>query len=335
MIFCIPNVSNLQMTLLVATHSNYPRIGDRPDQQKLRQAFEKFDRRDISEESLREAIGAATGEVIAEQERAGADLVTDGQIRWPDPVSHWVKSFKGIKLAGLFRFMDTNTYFRIPRIDGALERKDFRLRENFLLAVERAGKPLKAVLPGPVTLALLCERGPYFSTMEDFIGELSTRLAEEVGLLAEAGAKIVQIDEPMVLRRPEFFPLLSQALGEMRKKKGGSRIFLATYFADAAPFYPRLQDLPVEGLVLDCVEGPGILQRACQGSDKTLGLGILDGRSTRLEDPADLSRPLKRVLQSLKTEETYLTTSCGLEYLPRAKAFEKLSLLSRLKEMMG
>lgn len=322
------------MSLIVANHSSYPRIGEKPDEQRLRQASEKFEKREITEEALEEIVRETTAGVLAEQERAGADLVTDGQVRWADPVSHWMGTLKGVKVGRLLRFFDTNFYYRVPTVDRPLERKGSPLREDLAWAIRSSKRPVKAVLTGPVTLALLSEQGRGWKA-EELVGDLTVELASEVAGLAAEGSPWIQIEEPVILRRPEFFPLLSKSLKRIAEKKGRTRILLATYFADAAPCYGKLQDLPVDGLGLDCIYGPGLLEMAArETTEKILSLGVVDGRSTRLEAIAGLVKPLRRLCLAREGRELHLTSSCGLEYLPRARAFDKLVLLARLKELL-
>ncbi len=119
------------------------------------------------------------------------------------------------------------------------------------------------------------------------------------------------------------------------EKKGRARLSLATYFSDASPFYEDFQKLPVDGLVLDCIYGKNLLaQLNRSGSQKVLFLGVVDGRSSHLESPEEVLRILEPALSSFSGQEVYLTSSCGLEYLPHKKAFEKLQLLASLKESL-
>ena len=97
------------MTTFIANHSTYPRIGDRLEQQRLRRAVDRWEEKEISDGDLEGVLREATAEVVSEQNRAGLDLVTDGGLRRYDPISQWLKEFKGVRLGRLLRFLDTNT----------------------------------------------------------------------------------------------------------------------------------------------------------------------------------------------------------------------------------
>jgi 5-methyltetrahydropteroyltriglutamate--homocysteine methyltransferase len=325
------------MSTLVSNHSSYPRIGETPEEQKLRRAIDRWEKKEISDDELEGVVQAVIAEAILQQEKAGVDLVTDGQVRWYDPISHWMRGLKGVKIEGLLRFFDTNCYFRVPKVEKPLEPKEVSfVRQDLSLSLKASKKPVKAVLTGPITLAFLSEKGTSFGKIDELTHALTSLMATEISGLASEGASWIQIEEPILLKKPEFFPVLAKSLKALVEKKGRAKILLATYFADAAPFYGKLQDLPVDGLGLDCVYGPGLLEKvAKEGSNKVLSLGIVDGRSTGMEKVETLLKPLRRIRLALNengAKELHLTSSCGLEYLPRVRAFEKLSLLARLRD---
>lgn len=329
------------VSVFVANHSSYPRIGEKAEEQKLRRAIERFDRKEISPQELDEAARQVIREVISEQEKAGLDLVTDGQVRWADPISHWVKGFQGVRLGGLLRFFDTNCYFRVPRISRLgkpLDPQGSLLRGDLAFSVRVAKRPVKAVLTGPVTTAVLSERKAGFGKIEELIDDLTLLAVQEVASLAEEGASWIQIDEPILPKKPDLFSLVSRVLKALEKRKGKAKILLTTFFGDASPLYEKLQDLPTDGLGFDCIYSRNLLEKiVAEGSEKTLFLGVVDGRSTRLETmgEGDLVKKLRRVYGALAGRELALTSSCGLEYLPRARAFEKLTILTKLKEAIS
>ena len=90
--------------------SNYPKIANRRGGQTLRRAISSFDRGRISADDLAATADDVTVEVIAEQERAGIDIITDGQIRWQDPVTYIAGGLHGFEIGGLIRYFDTNTH---------------------------------------------------------------------------------------------------------------------------------------------------------------------------------------------------------------------------------
>ena len=108
------------MRLLTASAGSYPRIGKTPDLQLLRQTITQREGGKKTDADLKAAEDALTGAAIVEQAGAGLDLVTDGQIRWYDPISHLAGKLENVTINGLLRFFDTNFYFRQPVVRGPI-----------------------------------------------------------------------------------------------------------------------------------------------------------------------------------------------------------------------
>ena len=320
------------MELLAASAGSYPRIGDRPEQQRHRQAYAQMERGDISSDEFERVQDEVTREVIEEQVRAGLDVVTDGQVRWYDPISHFARGLSGCEVGGLLRFFDTNFYFRQPVIKGEVRWVKPIVAREFVFA--KGVSPLvKPVVTGPYTLAR-SSIDRYYGDLGALTMDFSRAIAREVEELAKAGAEIIQIDEPSILKHPEDLELLGTALEEVAKYKGNSRLLLYTYFGSTAALYEELQGLPVDGLGLDFTYNGKALTDAISrlGSEKELGLGLIDGRNTKMEGD-EVLEALKRILPAIEAERSYLNPSCGLdEYLPREIAFKKLQRVATLAE---
>ena len=158
-------------------------------------------------------------------------------------------------------------------------------------------------------------------------------LAGEVTELSRAGAQLIQIDEPAIVRHPEDLNVLEVALAVVGRERGAARLLLHLSFGDVAPLYRDLQALPVDALGLDFTYSPKLpAVIADLGSAKPLALGLIDARNTKLETKESVFPVLDTVLPALKTGPTSLTPSCGLEFLPRERARLKLETLKRLRD---
>ncbi len=322
------------MELLLSNHSSYPRIGDDADGQLLRRTIAQFEKREKTEADVRDAENRMAELALREQVSAGLDLVTDGQIRWHDPISHLAGKFSGVKINGLLRFFDTNFYFRQPVVLGKLKPTKPIVVEEFQFAKAKSARPAKPVLTGPLTLARLsiAEDGAG-SGFERFCEDYTEAIAAEIAALAQAGASTIQVDEPALLKYPQDFALAERSLRALAARKGSAQLVLALYFGDPAPIYPRLQKLPVDVLGLDFTYSQKLVEViARDGSSKTLALGLVDGRNTKLEDAQVVARQLETLLRNEASTRTYLSPSCGLEYLPRDRAQLKLKHLAIIKK---
>ena len=321
------------MELTLCNHSSYPRIGDDPEHQLLRRTIAQHDKGEKTEEAVRAAQDRMTELALAEQTEAGVDLVTDGQIRWADPISHLAGKLSGVRLNGLLRFFDTNFYFRQPVVQGRPERREPLLLEEFRFAREKSARPVKAVLTGPYTLARssVDENGGS-GGFDKMLEGYTAALGAEIAALAAGGAAVIQIEEPALLRYLDDFPRFERCLTALAMNKDSSQLALVVYFGDPAAVYDQLQTLPVDILGLDFTYSPGLVDRvASSGTARTLMLGLVDGRNTRLEDPVATARQLEILARGAGLNRAYLSPSCGLEYLPRDRARQKIRQLAFIR----
>jgi len=310
--------------MLTTVVGNYPKVPNRPRPAKLRNAINRFDRGEIDAEALRAVEEEVTREVIDEQVAAGLDLITDGQVRWEDEQTYVARRLRGVSISGLVRFFDTNTYFREPVVEGPLAWTEAVTVADYRLAAEYSPRPVKAVLPGPYTLARQ-SRDEHYRSLEGCVMAYAEALSQEARALQEAGATFIQLNEPAILNHKADFPLFQRAiertLGEASVKRA-----LYLYFGDVDGLYPGLLDLPIDVLGLDFVTGARnfeVLKKA--PFSKTLGLGLVDARNTKMESVEQIVEGLRQAQEIVPLERVHLSPSCGLEFLPREVAQAKLA----------
>lgn len=320
------------MRLLTANTGSYPRVGDSPEQQRLRRAYASWERKEITDEEFKRVQDETTKEILEEQIRAGLDIVTDGQIRWYDQISHFCRKFDGCEINGLLRFFDTNFYFRQPVIFGRVLWREPVVRDEFVFAKSVSSKQVKPVVTGPYTLAKL-SIDRYYRNFNFMVMDFAKAISNEIEELAKAGAQIIQIDEPAILKNEGDFEIFEGAIEEVSRKKGRAKLALYTYFGDASMLYPKFQDLPVDILGLDFTYGKTLANVIVDlGSKKELGLGLIDARNTKIEKEQEILPILTRVLEHVEARQAYLNPSCGIEYLPRDVAYAKLKNMVRIAE---
>ncbi|HYS05428.1 MAG TPA: hypothetical protein VEW47_09580 [Candidatus Dormibacteraeota bacterium] len=344
--------------ILASILNSYPRIGDRPAEQILRRALHGVDRGELQPSEVAGAEDEMTRMALRDQSEAGMDLLTDGQIRWHDPVSHVARGLAGFRIEGLLRYFDTNTYYRQPAAAGPIGRERPFLAEAYRFASAAAApRPVKGIVTGPITLARL-SRDTRGRGMRDLALEIASALNRELLDLEAAGAAIIQVDEPVLARFPEAADLLRLAMRRLVAGLTSARIILATSFGDATPFSGDLAALPVAMLGFDVVAAldrmkttatareeiaaaaAGLGTRLAAGLVPGTGLllGVIDGRNTRLEDPGETyEQRVRPILEALRasqraTSEVHLAPNHGLEFLPRDTARAKLSRLAALRD---
>jgi len=346
--------------LYLSSTGSYPRIGDSPELQVLRKTIAALDRGERTTADLLDAEHDMTRRAIADQMKAGLDVITDGLVRWYDPISHLAGKLENVRIRGLHRFFDTNCYFRQPVLTGKPVRRgplvvnEYSFARNALghLATpkSKAGKLcIKPVLTGPYTLAKfsLAEHSAngepeIFASLETRAMAYAEALAAEIAALAEYGAELIQVDEPAAVKFPEDWTIFENSLAPLiaardKAREAGRKVEIALYFYfhDCTPLYEKLVKLPADIIGLDCTYNPKLADLiASAGSPKPLGLGLVDSRNTRLEDPDVLAWQIERMLSKIDGGRAYLGPSSGLEYLPRDRAFAKLELLGKVREAL-
>lgn len=312
------------MEILTANSGSYPRVGPEPEHLRLREAYQEWEKGEVDDAELEEVYQDYTKEVIREQEEAGLDVVTDGQLRWYDPLSHFAKGIEGCEVNGLLRYFDTNFYYRQPVVKGDLRWDGPILKDEFLSAKNFTDKVLKPVVTGPYTLAKNSINQNY-GDFSDLVSDFAEAISEEVKELAEAGAEEIQINDPAILKNPDDFDVFTNAVEEISKVGGDVQLDLYFYFGDSTPLYEELQTLPVDMLGLDFTYSPGLPEKIRQeGFDKILGMGLIDARNTKMEDKEEVVTEMKGIISETDVDKVYLNPSCGIEFLPRERALEKL-----------
>jgi 5-methyltetrahydropteroyltriglutamate--homocysteine methyltransferase len=305
----------------------YPRISDGPLPVNLRQMLHQHDRGEIKDVELEHAYRATIRRVVKEQEEAGIDLPTDGQIRWDDLLTPITRQLEGAQPGGLLRYFDNNVYYRHPVIEGAVRWRGPATVEDYRTAAAAASRPVKAVLPGPVTYAALSE-DRFYHDFDRLARAVADALHEEASALAAAGAAWIQIDEPALGGRPAALELARACL-RIITKDVKAKFALATYFKAIDGIYKELRGFPVDALQVDVVDQPGQLDLVLQSPPSgEVVLGCVDARNTRLEDPDVLARLIERAASRLGADRLWISPNAGLEFLPHATAQKKIARMA-------
>src|SRR5262245_19727481 len=203
------------MELILSSAGSYPRIGDTPDAQRHRRAYAQHERGAISDAAWRGVEDEVSEHVVREQAALGLDVVTDGQVRWYDPISHVARHCEGVQINGLLRYFDTNFYFRQPVVSARIRRRESVLRREFEVARAATDRVVKPVLTGPYSLACgsILEGG--YRNRRELAHAWAEVLAQEVSDLVRAGAAVIQVDEPHMLRHPEDVNLVHEGLATL------------------------------------------------------------------------------------------------------------------------
>jgi len=321
---------------------NYPKVAAGAYGTKVIGAITKWQQKALNDAQLEDVFREVTRAVIKEQEDAGLDLLTDGQIRWEDLVTPVARKVAGFEINGLTRFFDNNVYYRRPILRKAPKRKGPIVVEEYRFAAGCTTKPVKAVLPGPYTFVILSE-DRHFKNERKFVLAMAEILNEEARALAKAGAPFIQFDEAALgfglSAAPGRWKRGAAQAGKPNVKLAIEALNLAakdvkattgvsTYFGSLNGAIDALFKARVDVVGLDVVSEPramAALKRVKPG--KALALGCVDARNTKLESVTELHALFDVVAKRVPADQLYVNPNCGLEFLPHAQALAKIRRL--------
>ena len=306
---------------------SYPKLPTSPGDINLRVVKNRRDQGKATDHEVQDAIRQTTRRILDIQDRAGIDLPVDGSAGWDDAQTYVARGLGGFQIAGLIRYLDTNTYYRQPEITGPIAWKGPITVEDYRAAQSMSERPVKAFLPGPYSLYRF-SKDRHYKNEAEALSALGKALAQEAAALEEAGARWIHFEEPWLGRakadeaekvRAALTPLL-------QGRKAKTTIHVP--FTAPTQVFDALRDLPWTAIGLDLREAPAgwdLLPRVPEG--RTVALGLVDARNTKLEEADEVAREVARA-RAARPDLTYqLSTTASLEYLPADKAELKVTRL--------
>jgi len=287
----------------------------------------------ITEEHLEEAQDDATRIAVSDMERAGVDIVTDGEMRRESYSNRFATALEGVDLDTPGVALDRTGHPNpVPRVVGPIRRtRPVEVRDvEFLRSI--TDRRIKITVPGPFTMTQQAQNDHYDDPRMLALG-YAEAVNEELRDLKAAGADVVQIDEPYLQARPE--PAREYALEAINRALDGvdGDTVLHTCFGyahivhDRLPGYPFLRELQgcaATHLSLEAAQpdlDPELLRDV---PDKVIVLGVLDLGDPKAETPEVVAGRIRRALTVLPPERLVVAPDCGMKYLPRELAFAKL-----------
>jgi len=304
----------------------FPKISDQPGGQELRQALHKQDRGELPQAELDTTYDRVTAGAIRELEAAGIDVINDGQIRWDDLLAPFASAWTGVHRGPLERFYDNNTYFRQPTIEGPISSDGTTLVGAFTSAKAIASHELKAAVAGPITFATLAI-DKHYGSLEERVLAIADAIAAEVRGLGTAGATLVDVEDPGLVYAPQHIELAREAY--RRIAAAGVPLAIQAYFFPADRILEAFASFPVAQVGIDVrSRETTALRRIDVFKEKTVVLGIVDARNTRLETASELGKLVDDALRLVPDDRLWLAPTTGLEYLPHDVATKKLTALA-------
>ena len=290
-----------------------------------------------SPEHLAEAQDDATLLAVRAQERAGLDIVTDGEMRRESYSNHFATALEGVDVDSPGEALDRSGHPNpVPRVVGPISRPaPVQVRDvQFLRAA--TDRTVKVTVPGPFTMSQQAQDEHYGS------GEaLALAYAEvvnaEVRDLFAAGADVVQVDEPYMQARPDAARGYGVAALTRALEGVGGTTTVHICFGYAAiiherpsgySFLPELADVPCDQVSIETAQSHLDTSVLTALADKTVLLGVLDLSDPEVEPAQTVVDRVRRALPHVEPERLVLAPDCGMKYLPRASADGKMRAMA-------
>jgi 5-methyltetrahydropteroyltriglutamate--homocysteine methyltransferase len=336
------------MALLTTVVGSYPqpewlidreRLGDRlPPRVRARELWR------VAEPFLEEAQDDATRLAVQDMERAGVDVITDGEMRRESYSNRFATALDGVDLENPGVALDRTGHENpVPRILGPIRRtRPVEARDvEFLRSI--TDRRIKITVPGPFTMTHQAQNDHYPDERSLALAYADS-VNEELRDLKSAGADVVQIDEPYLQARPE--PAREYAVEAINRALDGidGDTVLHTCFGYAHIVKDRLTGYPFLGELGACRATHLSLEAAQPDLDpavlrevpgKTIILGVLDLGSSEAETPALVAGRIRKALEVVTPDRLVVAPDCGMKYLPRELAFRKLQAMVAGARLVG
>ena len=291
----------------------------------------------VPEPWLEQAQDDATIVAIREMERAGIDIISDGEIRRESYSNRFATALDGVNVNAPGIITDHyGNQTHVPRVVGRVRRmRPVELRDMQFLR-RHTDRPAKITLPGPFTMAQQA-RNEFYEDMEALAMDLAVAVNEEARDLQAAGADLIQLDEPWLRNDPEgakryAVPAINRALEGLTVPTALHLCFgYAAVVRHQKPtgysFLPQLAATTAQQISIEAAQPRLDLGVLADLAGKTIILGVIDLADPAVETMDQVTARIRAGLARVTPDRLVLAPDCGMKYLPRDTAFGKLRAL--------
>jgi 5-methyltetrahydropteroyltriglutamate--homocysteine methyltransferase len=291
----------------------------------------------IPEEHLEDAQDAATLAAIRDMERAGIDIITDGEIRRESYSNRFATALDGIDIVKPGTAIDRTGHANpVPRIAGKIRRtRPVELRDaEFLVA--NTDRKTKITIPGPFTMTQQAQND-YYPSDEAAAMDYAEAVNAEIRDLFKAGIDVVQLDEPYMQARPEkakqyAVKAINHALEGITGETAVHLCFGYAHIVHNRPstgysFLPELERAAVDEVSIETAQSNLDLKVLKDLPSKKIVLGVISLGDPKVETPEIVAGRIRRALDVVPPGRIIVAPDCGMKYIARDVAFAKLKAM--------
>jgi 5-methyltetrahydropteroyltriglutamate--homocysteine methyltransferase len=297
----------------------------------------------VAPEYLEQAQDDAALLAIRAQEDAGLDIITDGEARRESYSNAFATALAGVDIDNPGMALDRSGHPNpVPRITGPISRRRPVNVADMRFLRAHTDRTVKVTVPGPFTMAEQAQND-YYPSKEAAAFGYAEAVRAEVAALFEAGADIVQLDEPYLQARPEAarqygVKVLNAALEGVT---GTTAVHLCFGYAaiihdrpSGYSFLPELADSAADQISIETAQSGLDCSVLAELAGKTIILGVLDLSDAAVETASVVADRVRRALPYVPAERIVLAPDCGMKYLPRESAAGKLASIAQAAEVL-
>jgi 5-methyltetrahydropteroyltriglutamate--homocysteine methyltransferase len=292
----------------------------------------------VAEPYLAQAQDDATLLAIRDMERAGIDIITDGEMRRESYSNRFATALEGIDNDNPATI--TNRAGRkvdVPRVVGKIRRTQAVEVADMQFLRRNTERKAKITLPGPFTMAQQA-KNEFYKDADEMVMDFAAAVNAEAHDLAAAGADVIQLDDPWLRNDPDAAKRIAvKALNRaLEGLKVPTVVHLCFGYAAVVPgqkpsgysFLPQLADSAAAQISIEAAQPKLDLGMLADLAGKTIVLGVIDLGDATVESPEQVAQRIRNALKYIPAERLVPAPDCGMKYLERAVAFGKLRALS-------
>ena len=291
----------------------------------------------VAEEYLEEAQNDATILAIRDQERAGLDIITDGEMRRESYSNRFATALSGVDIDNPGTALDRSGHPNpVPRVVGRIKRMRPVEVEDVKFLRANTDRKIKITVPGPFTMSQQAQND-FYKDEAEMAMDYAAAVNEEVKDLFAAGADVVQLDEPYMQARPQKAEQYGlQALNRaLEGVAGETAVHICFGYAaiiherpEGYSFLPQLAACSCTGISIETAQSKLDCKVLETLPDKKIILGVLDLSTHEVETPEVVADRIRKGLAHHAKEKIIVAPDCGLKYLPRDVAFGKMKAMA-------
>jgi len=287
----------------------------------------------VAPEFLDQAQDDATLIAIRDQERAGLDIITDGEMRRESYSNRFATALDGVDMENHGTALDRSGHPNpVPRVVGRIQRRHAVETRDVAFLRANTDRKIKITVPGPFTMAQQAQND-FYKDEAEMAHDYAVAVNAEIKDLFAAGADYVQVDEPYMQARPEKarqygLAALDRALEGVEGQTAVHICFGYAAIIHARPtgysFLPELCKCRVRQISIETAQSNLDTSVLKNFPDQTIILGVIDLASHKVETPEAVAERIRRALPHIDPARIILAPDCGMKYLPRDIAFGKM-----------